>query len=376
MNGARDLSILHVDTGREYRGGQRQVELLVRGLAQRGHRVGLVVPPGAPLAERLFGVPGIQLHIAPFSGEFSWRSAQRLRRYLEAGDYRLLHTHTAHAITPSHLARRHGSVPLIAHRRVDFPLRRNPLARWKSRWPDAWIAVSEGVRRQLVRDGLRAERIAVVESAIDPARLEPQRSRDALRREFSVAESAKVIVSVGELAAHKGHTDLIAAVDRCDDTTLWIVGEGGERRALESQIERLDSGARIRLLGNRNDVADLLAASDLFVFPSRSGEGSPAAVKEAMALGLPIVASDIPAHRDLGLAATSLFSPGDAGRLRGLIAATLDDLPRARELALSRQEEVLRFFPERMVARTEQIYMAVLNGSSVKTAESLESTPA
>jgi glycosyltransferase involved in cell wall biosynthesis len=265
---------------------------------------------------------------------------------------------------------------LIAHRRVDFPLRRNPFAQWKSRWPDAWIAVSEGVRRQLVRDGLKAERIAVVESAIDPGRLTATRDRGDVRREFGASGSEPIIVTVGELATHKGHADLITAIAACDGVAAWIVGDGARRGSLQSQIDRLDLGSRIRLVGTRNDVADLLSACDLFVFPSISGEGSPAALKEAMAMGLPIVASDIAAHRDLGLNEKDLYSPGDSAGLHQRLVGVLGDLKQARALAQSRTGDITRFLPERLTVRTEAVYRAVLGGGSAGQALSLESPPA
>jgi glycosyltransferase involved in cell wall biosynthesis len=370
------LSILHVDTGCEYRGGQRQVEMLLRGLVERGHRVGLAVPPEAPLAARLADESRVGIYPIAFRGELSLSTALALRTQLKAGGFRILHTHTAHAITPAHWARAGRPVALIAHRRVDFPLRRNPFAQWKSRWPDAWIAVSEGVRRQLVRDGLKAQRIAVVESAIDPGRLIATRDRNDVRREFGASESEPIIVTVGELATHKGHTDLITAIRACDGVAAWIVGEGDRRGSLQSQIDRSGLGMRIQLLGMRNDIADLLSACDVFVFPSISGEGSPAALKEAMALGLPIVASDIPAHRDLGLPEGSLYPPGDSAGLRQSLVGVLRDLNQARALAQSRTGDIARFLPERLIARTEAVYQAVLAGGSVGQALSLESPPA
>lgn len=370
------LSILHVDTGREYRGGQRQVELLLRGLVARGHRVGLAVSPDAPLAARLADEARVEIYPIAFRGELSVSTALALRAGLSAGAFRILHTHTAHAITPAQLARVGLPVALIAHRRVDFPLRRNPFARWKSRWPDAWIAVSDGVRRQLVHDGLKTERIAVIESAIDPGRLTATRDRNDVRRELGASESKPIIVTVGELATHKGHTDLVAAIGACDGVVAWIVGEGDRRGPLQSQIDRLSLGSRVRLLGTRNDIADLLSACDVFVFPSISGEGSPAALKEAMALGLPIVASDIPAHRELGLPEEALYPPGDSAGLRRRLVGVLGNLIQARALAQSRTGDITRFLPERLIVRTEAVYRAVLAGGSVGHALSLESPPA
>ena len=144
----RKPATLHIDTGREFRGGQRQVGFLLRGLAARGHRVRLVVPPGAPLVARLEDEEGIEVVQLPMRGEFSISAARSIGRMLRQEEWELLHTHTPHGISLAHFSRRLSRrigrrIPLVAHRRVDFPLKRNPGAQLKKRWPER---VDRGVR--------------------------------------------------------------------------------------------------------------------------------------------------------------------------------------------------------------------------------------
>lgn len=355
------LQVLHVDTGREDRGGQRQVGLLIEGQLAHGAAVGLACPPGSPLASRLAGWRGLSLFAVDFRGEWSLPALWQLRRVLNAQRPRVVHAHTAHAISVAHLARRGREARLVAHRRVDYPLRRHPLARLKARWPDRWIAVADSVRDQLVRDGIDPSAITVVESAIDPRRLTPQRTRAAVRAEFDVPLDAPVIVAVGELVAQKGHGVLVDALSQLPELFAWIVGEGALRGALAAKIESARMGQRVRLTGARDDVADLLAAADLFGFPSIHGEGSPAALKEALFVGLPVLASDHPAHLALGLRADELVARGEVAAWAAALRRALQR-PLAPQARAAQSARAARFLPERLLTATEDCYRALLSG--------------
>jgi glycosyltransferase involved in cell wall biosynthesis len=353
------VRVLHLDSAREWRGGQRQTALLLEGLAAAGFECGLAAPPDAALWKAVESIRALERHAIPFQGELSWNAFRQLRSLIERSNYDLVHAHTAHAVTPGYWAARGRNLPLIAHRRVEFPLRRHPLARWKSSWPAAWIAVAPGVAQRLRQDGVDPRRVFVVESAIDPRRLKVSRSRAEVRDELGIPPEALALITVGELAAHKGQHLLLDALASLSGLCLLLVGEGSERPALEQQVRDLDLGSRVRVLGQRSDVADLMMASDLFVFPSISGEGSPAAIKEAMWLGLPILASAIPAHRDLELAACELFEPSNREALRQAIASWLRTPQQlATRIELNR-EKASRFTPQRLAQETLEVYRQV-----------------
>ncbi len=371
---SRSISVIHLDGGREDRGGQRQVALLLQGLVERGHRVALATPEGAPLSRRVARVQVTDRWQWPWRGDMAPRAAFELARRIRRGGWDLLHAHTPHAITLAHVARRlAGWLPLIAHRRVDFPLKQHVLARRKAVWPEAWIAVSEGVKEQLVADGLSAENIQVVPSAIDPVRLEYQEDRRAIRRALSIAEDDLVIGTVGYLVPHKGQRVLIDAWSSLPSNGrvihLVIVGKGPLRETLEEQVRRSGSeaggGKRCHFLGQRDDVADLVRAFDVFAFPSVSGEGSPAALKEPMALGVPVVASDIPAHRNLGLDSSLLVEPCQAEALCERIRWVLNMSKERSEMLEKNHALAARYSVETMIEQTISCYRSLLDDKAV-----------
>ena len=120
-------------------------------------------------------------------------------------------------------------------------------------------------------------------------------NRQEKRAEIGVPEGAKLLISVGELSVRKNHRVVVEALQGLpDDYWYVIVGKG----QLEEELKAMDTTGRLKLLGFRTDIVELLRSSDLFVFPSLQ-EGLPVALMEAMASGLTCVVSDIRGNTDL-----------------------------------------------------------------------------
>jgi glycosyltransferase involved in cell wall biosynthesis len=171
---------------------------------------------------------------------------------------------------------------------------RRPLARWA----DAVVANSDAGRTLwsgILRRGARAHVIRNTLSLEDIARARPE-----VASELGVRRGDGLIIFVGRLSEEK-NIDLLLkiseAVSTVAETTVLICGDGPLRQRAEAFVRRSPVGDRIKLLGERRDVWQLMKASDVFISTS-AFEGQPNAVLEAMACGCPIVVSDIPAHRE------------------------------------------------------------------------------
>ena len=155
------------------------------------------------------------------------------------------------------------------------------------------------------------------------------------------------IVTVGRLQAPKDALTLVRALAELprDAYEAVIVGEGPDRPAVESEVRRLGLDSEVDLAGGRTDVAELLAASDLFVLSSRS-EGLPLSILEAMAAGLPVVASSVGGIPELVLEGETgfLVPPGDPHRLAGAIERLLDDSALRRRLGAAGRIRVAERF--------------------------------
>jgi glycosyltransferase involved in cell wall biosynthesis len=363
--------ILHVNTEKGWRGGEIQTLLLAKGLRQRGHSVLVVASPGSALVDRCRQA-GVAVESVSMRGELDpvavWLLARIFRRFRPE----ILHYHTSHAITLGTLA---GSlserVACVATRRVSFPLSRNPLARWKySTRLDRIIAVSEGIRSVLLRSGIADESIRVITSAVDLDRFRDLPTRESVRASLGYAAEDFVVGTVGHLAGHKGHRIFVAAAGRIASVNprlrFLIAGRGEEEGALRRQIGDLGLEKVFRLAGFSEEVAGLLPALDLFVFPSLSGEGSPAALKEAMACGLPIAASRISGIGEIVSEGVEgvLVPPGDAQALASAIVRFASDRSLALESGRRGRERVVQFGVEPLIDRTESVYREALEAQS------------
>jgi glycosyltransferase involved in cell wall biosynthesis len=224
------------------------------------------------------------------------------------------------------------------------------------------VANSAAARGILLEEGVTAESIAVIPNGVDvdaTAPIEKPRTR---------------IITVANLRAEKNHETLIAAADLLapdfPDVDFQIVGDGPRRAALEALVRSRRLENRISFLGHREDVGRLLREASIFVLPSRS-EAFPNGAIEAMAAGLPVVASavggllDLIEHGRTGL----LVEPGNpnalAGALRGLLANRTAGA-RIGECARAHVEQ--RYSFERMVKAFEDLYLAGLSARSLSGA--------
>ena len=238
------------------------------------------------------------------------------------------------------------------------------------RLADHHHAITHAVREASVRAlRLDPERITVVERGRDPRRLGAPSAarRTRVRQELGLTDEVPVILNVGRQEFQKGQVHLLEAMQvlaaRRPDAVLVQAGRRGHASA---QISALAMSAplagRVRLLGHREDVPDLLAAADVFAFPSLY-EGLGGAVVEAMALGLPIVATSIPALREVTEEGANalLVPPANPDHLAAALETVLDDAAlRARFGARSQDIFYERFTLERSTARLVELYQRLL----------------
>lgn len=357
------LTILHVNTERGWRGGERQTLWLAQGLSREGHRAIVVARPGQPLARRSVEA-GLETILCSPALEFDFAAARMLRRHVLADGVDILHAHTAHALALAALAARRTAARVVITRRTGFRLHSNPLTRWKYRRADAVIAVSGRVRRSLLDGGVDAELVEVIP---DGTRLD----RDVTpvpRSTLGVADDAPLVVMVGALTREKDPLTFVRAVAcalrRVSSLRALLVGDGPMRRELEAEVECLGISHALRLTGYRDDADALIAASDMVVLSSME-EGLGSVLLDAMAFGKPVVATtaggipDVVARDESGL----LVEPCDPEALGEAIARVACDRELASRLSVGARERAPRFSMRVVVARTTAVYERVLAGS-------------
>lgn len=191
------------------------------------------------------------------------------------------------------------------------------IERWLARYTDGLITINEEDYQAAKSFHLRGKAYKIPGVGIDVKGIHDLKvDRAQKRRELGVPEDAFVTLSVGDLNANKNHSTAIKAFAKADipNSYYLICGEGELRNELSSLAEKLGVSQRIRLLGFRNDVREILKASDLFVFPSFR-EGLSVALLEAVSAGVTCIASNIRGNVDL-LDEAFLFSPNDVQTIK------------------------------------------------------------
>jgi glycosyltransferase involved in cell wall biosynthesis len=349
--------VVHVASGREWRGGQRQVYLLARALA-RGAEVEQSVVTGADseLARRLEGA-GLRVVACPWRIGLDPRVLRPLARVAGEGPC-IIHAHDAHALRLATLVIPWVSRPLVATRRTTFPLRKRTI--WSR--PMRVIAVSQAVRTALLAGGLDARRITVIHDGVDLeylARVRPV----GIRERLGWPAETPVAVSVAALTAEKGHIHQVDAARELAGAfpqLRWaIAGEGEERPGLEQRIASLGLADRVRLLGWLPEPEALIADATVFVHTALQ-EGLGSSILDAMALGVPVVAFASGGVPELLQGEAGALTPsGDPQALAREIRSLLESSERRRRMAARARELAHHFSDDGMARAHLSVYRSI-----------------
>lgn len=283
------MRVVHVDPERGWGGGEVQVLGLCERQVHAGLDVLLALDPAGRLAARA-AAAGIRTAPLPVRNHLDLRAGWRLRRLVRGADVVHFHTARAHALAPwtSGLGLRR-----VVTRRMDYVPRGGIAARLLyERGVDVVIAISESVRHALVAAGIDDQRIVVVPSGVDLARVAAAPGcRRRERAALGVAEDAVLVLGLGALERRKGFDVLVAAAQLARlPLRVVLAGAGREQAALARQAEA--AGVDLARVGFREAVGPLLAAADVVAVPSRA-EGLGVTALEAMAAERAVVASRV-----------------------------------------------------------------------------------
>ena len=319
----------------QYGSFERFLVALAGRCAKRGAKTHLVFT--APPASAAFAedVPA-ELHVVPSpSHPADPRFAVSLGRLLRRVAASHLHVHFGtdayHAVATATLMR----VPArYATKHIVPGSPRRLVVRARHRWLAARVkmlfAVSQEVAGALVALGVPADKVELCYLGVDPAAYRSDGAlRSQVRRELGVPDGSRVILTTSHLRPGKG-VELLPAVtaellSAGEDVTVLAAGDGPLRAQLEAGANEPETRGRLRLLGVRQDIPRLLAAADLFLFPSSGAEGLGLGPLEALAAGVPVVASEVSDLGTLLAGAALLVPPGDEGALSSACRRLLGD---------------------------------------------------
>jgi len=358
---------LVVDLGRDFRGGQDQALLLLRGLLKRGHAPELIALRDSLLASRARQA-GAAVHEIPQKFR-RLAAALTIRRLVRNRRVDVVHANEPHALTSAWLARAQRFVPVVVSRRVELPMSSDSLSMSRYRAAGRVIAVSDFVEKSMRGNGLPQDHIEVIFVGVEIPAPVSQADRDLARRRFAISGESVCLVNVAALVPEKGHALLLRAFAelhaKFPQCVLLIAGEGPERPTLQALAAQLGLEESVKFPGFVPDVESAYAATDLFVFPSHH-EPLACAMLSAMAYGLPVVAFDRGGNPEAiedgknGLLVKELDPSALAAALERLVARPEEA---ARLGQAARETVIARFSEDRMTEETLRLYEHLVTGN-------------
>jgi glycosyltransferase involved in cell wall biosynthesis len=357
------MKILYVDLEREWRGGQSQALLTLRGLRERDHDVALVAARDSPLAIRS-AEAGIPVHQVARLGLRAW-AARAMRSLMEKGRFELVHLNEPHALTAAWLSGAHKKLPLLLSRRIGFPLRRSWVSRTRYEAVERFVANSNNVAQSLIDSGIAGERISIVNEGVEIPDLPSPDQRYAARKLWGVKDHDFLFGCAGVFVSDKGQRHLIEALPAVrmvhPEVRLLLAGDGECRGGLEALTKQLGQSEAVLFAGFVRNVAQVYAALDAFAFPSEF-EGLGTALQAAMAAGLPCVSTKRGALVEVvdDQRTALVVEPNGREFAAAMLRLVTDECLRKRLGAAGRREVETRFSVGRMVECTIQVYEDVL----------------
>ncbi len=318
---------------------------------------------------------------SPYSPKV-FKSLQQMEKLLKEIRFSLVHVHTPVAAFVTRLACQRTNTHPVLYTAHGFHFYKGaPLKNWllyynmeklAAHWTDGLITINEEDYKAAQKFKLRknGKMFFVPGVGVDVVSLEQRIAsidRSEKRKELGLSADAAVIITVGELNANKNHIQVLEALSKLNKTNFHylIVGNGEDEQKLQKAVNELLLRDKVSFLGFRRDVPELLTASDVFILTSRR-EGLPKAVMEAMAVGLPIIATDVRGNRDLVKSGENgyLVPVDDVEQTAIAIERLIDSEDLRRSMGEKSKQLVNQYDLQNIIPQMEKIYNAYLDFTS------------
>lgn len=357
------MRILHTESSLAWGGQEIRILTEAKGFLARGHHVVIAAQPQSLLYDRACK-EGMSAESVSMEKTAYPSAVASLVRMIEKHEIDLINTHSSRdswlGFFASLFSRRRPG--LIRTRHLSTPLGRNLLTKFLYSRPDRIITTGEAIRRRLIEElALPPHKIVSIPTGTDtnyfhPSHLKPE--KDGL-----------AVGIVAFLRSWKGHDYFIEAavqvLKKISSATFYIVGNGPAEQRLRAQVEQLQLGERIQMLGYQPDVRAILSKLDVVVLTSYANEGVPQSLLQAMAMGRPVIGTTVGGIPEVihdGINGY-LIPPKDASACAEKIIVLLENRDRRLEMGKAGRAIVEKEFSfKRMLDEAEGVYLAALQG--------------
>jgi glycosyltransferase involved in cell wall biosynthesis len=350
-----------------FTGAAVQLLELARGLKDRGHHVVVATRPGEGWVEKC-AESGLIYQAVPMRSEVDVKSVPPLVRLLRRHHIQVVHAQKGKARTLAMMAGLFTKIPvLILNRGVSFPIDAFSRLGYTTKRVTAVVAVSESIKRGLVSQGVRPDKIHVIYSGTDTTRFHPGVDRTCVRRELGLGPEHYLITQIG-IRSWKGNDDTMDAMktvaEQAPQARLLFVGANeAKAKILREKAAARGLADRIHVFLYREDIPEILAASDVCVDASYAGLGITGTLREALAVETAVIGTELEGNPELITDGETgyLFPPRDAGALARAILRMIEDPSRAIAMARTGRKRVeAEFSVIAKIDRTEALYRRLL----------------
>lgn len=347
---SKEFRVLHIDSQKEWRGGQQQAVYLFEAMLNNGHQTMFVCRPNSKLNSYFIkhDLPYLKVNMY---GEIDFISSLKIASFCKKNGFNVLYLHSAGAHSIGLMAKIfYPQLKIIGIRRVDFKIKKNFLSqiKYKSSLVDSIICISNAIKNVMLECGISKNKLKVIHDGIDIKKFENVKIDPNLKKELKISDKYIVIGTIAALVGHKDYPNLLNAakivLEKRDNVKFIAVGDGSDSAEIMKLHDKLSLGDKFIFTGFQNDVGKYLLLLDIFILASKK-EGLGTSILDAQSVGLPIIATnaggipEIVIHNNNGV----LVNPQNPQELAATIINLIDDKEKRELLGRNAKESVKNF---------------------------------
>jgi glycosyltransferase involved in cell wall biosynthesis len=367
-------TILHTESSQGWGGQEMRIVQESLEFMKKGYRMMIACQPGSRIQKVAAG-KGIPVIALRMRAGIDLLAVANCIRAIKKNGVDLVHTHSSIDSWCCSMGAKLAGVPVIRSRHVTTPISANFFSYFLfMKLADRVITSGETIRRQMLEDnGYNPRKIISVPAGIDEKRFSPETNGDYVRKDLNIGREDYLLGIVSVLRSWKGHVYLLEAFralkEKIPHLKLVIVGTGPQEKNIRKYIEGNGLAGKVIMTGHREDVPQILKNLDLFILPSYSNEATSQVIPQAMAMGIPVIATsaggiwEVVKDGETG----KLVPPRDAPALSEAIFWAYQNREETRKMARKARELVLKDFTlARMIEKTGNVYRELLDGPKVE----------
>ncbi|MBU2530477.1 MAG: glycosyltransferase family 4 protein [Elusimicrobia bacterium] len=336
-----EIRVMHISESFGWSGGAVQALALAIELKKKDVKNIIACPENGDLWKKANAENFEVIHFRP-KRDYDIFQALKLAKLLDEKNIQILHAHhpKAHAMGLMAKVFSRSKPIFIVTRRVSHPILPHFFARLKyiNKFINGYIAVADSIKKILLDYGIEENKVVTVYSGVDTAKFTPQEPNNKILEELKLPIGAKTVGLIGNFSEHKGQKILLKAaieiLKKRENTIFVFAGrntDSSEMRELAKSIGVPED--KMRLLGLRSDVSDIISTLSLSVNCAIKGEALSGSIRESMAMGIPVIAGDISGNKEIVINGKTgiLYTPGDWQALVKNILSILDNEQKTKE---------------------------------------------